>query len=102
MPSDGCEVGLARGRLIDELPFEHHHNAIREGHQFVEVLADEQDRRSAVAGRHELGVNLRDCADIETRARVGSDQHLHLLRELAGKHGSLNVTAGELGDLCIG
>ena len=45
MSSDGRDIGFARGRLMDELAFEHHYDAIRESHQLVEVLAYEQDRR---------------------------------------------------------
>jgi hypothetical protein len=44
---------------MDELAVEHHDYTIRQFQQFVEILADQQNRRAAVAGGHYAGMDLR-------------------------------------------
>ena len=93
MPPDLGEIGLARACFMDELAVEHHDQTIRQFQQFVEVLADQQHRGAAIAGGHDLGVDLRDRGEIEPEAGIGGDQHLDLAAELPRQHRALHVTA---------
>src|SRR5437016_3179442 len=72
------EVGVGDGRLIHELAIEHDDHAVGQLEQLVEILADEENRRAAVAGPHHLRADLRDGRDVETETGVGSDQHFNV------------------------
>ena len=98
VPSDFGEVGFAGASFIDELPVEHHHQAIREFEQFVEVFADQQHRGAAVTRGHDLGVNLRDRGEIQPEAGIGRDQDLDLAAELARQYRALDVAARQRRD----
>src|SRR5215212_5326996 len=65
MPPDFGQVSLAGAGFVDELAVEHHHQTIRQFQEFVEVLADQQHRGSAVAGGHDFGMDLGDRGEIE-------------------------------------
>ena len=41
---DFGEIGFAGARFMNELAVEHHDQTIRQFEQFVEILADQQDR----------------------------------------------------------
>jgi hypothetical protein len=76
MTADLGEIGLAGPRLVDQRAVEHHHQAVGEFQQLVEVFADQQHCGAAIARRHDLGVNLRDRGEIQAEARIGGDQNI--------------------------
>jgi hypothetical protein len=60
MPPDLGEISFAGGGFVDELTVEHYDQTIGQFEQFVEILADQQHCGAAIAGRHDLGLDLRD------------------------------------------
>src|SRR5258708_23697487 len=96
--ADSGEVGGTRCGLVNELTVENDDDPVGQLEQFIEVLADQQHRRAAVADRHDLGVDLRDRGKIEPKAGIGRDHDIDLAAELACQHRALNVAAGELSD----
>ena len=80
--SDLHEVGVARGRLVDEPAVEHDQDAVGQLEELVQVFADQQHRRPAVARRDDLG-GCRPPPRSRAEARVGRDQHLDLAAQLA-------------------
>ena len=70
VPADFGEICFAGAGLVDELTVKHYDQTIGQFQQFVEILAD-QHRGAAIAGRHDLGVDLRDRCEIEPEAGIG-------------------------------
>ena len=93
MPADLGEIGRAGARLVDQRAVEHHHETIGELQKLVEIFADQQHGRAAIARRHDLGVDLRDRGKVETETRIGGDQNVDLTGKLAGEHGALHIAA---------
>ena len=88
VPSDYREVGLAGAGFIDEFAVKHHHQAIRQFEQFVEVLAHQQHRGAAIAGGDDLAVDVGDGGKIEAEDRIRGDQDVHLAAKLARSAGT--------------
>ena len=77
---------------------EHHDQPVRQLKQLVEVFADQQHRRAAVSRGHDLGMNLRDRGEIQTKTGIGGDQHLDLAAELPRQYRPLHIAARECRD----
>src|SRR5947208_977290 len=71
--TDELHVGGSGRRLVDDTPLAHDQDAVREGEDFIQIGAHEQDGRSSFARLTQALVNLRDGREIETHARVGRD-----------------------------
>ncbi len=96
--SDDRYIRLGGGGLVDEFSVEHHHDSIGKLEDFIQVFADQQNRRPAIAGLDDLGANLRRRREIQTEAGVGGDQHLDLLGQFTRQHRALHVAAGKVAD----
>ena len=55
MSPDFGEIGFAGAGFVDELTVKHYDQTIGQFQQFVEILADQQHCRAAVACSHDLG-----------------------------------------------
>ena len=93
--ADDVRIGGRARRLVHQPAFEHHHDAIGELHQLVEVFAQEQHGGPCVSRRHDTPPDLGGGGHVEARARVLGDEHLRRLRQFAGQHGPLHVAARE-------
>ena len=93
VPADLGEIGLAGASFMNELPVKHYDQVVGQFQQFVEILADQQHCGATVAGRHDLGMDLRDRREIEPEAGIGGDQHLNFAAELPCQYCTLHVAA---------
>ena len=90
---DFGEIGFAGSRFMNELAVKHDDKAVGQFQQFVEILADQQYRGAAIAGGHDLGMDLGHRGEIEPEAGIGGDQHLDLATEFPRQYRTLYVAA---------
>ena len=77
MQSDGLYISVPPDGLVYDVPLEYHDDTVGEFEQFIEILAEQQDCRSAITSRHDLRVDLASGSEVEADARILSDQHTH-------------------------
>ena len=69
-PMTAMSAALA-GRLVDDPPFRHDEDAVRELEDLVEVLADQEHGRAGIACRDDARADLGDGGEIEPEAGIG-------------------------------
>src|SRR6266404_8829951 len=67
--SNGAEVGAGDADLVDGAALAHDDDAVREREDLVEVRADEQHGRAAVARVEDARADLGDGGEVEAEAR---------------------------------
>src|SRR5262245_4694445 len=73
--SDRVEVSMLPWRLVHQPTLEHHHDAVGQLQQLVEIFADQQHRGPRVADRGDPAADLRSRCDVEPGARVLRHEH---------------------------
>jgi hypothetical protein len=68
--ADYGEIGFACRHFVNKPPFENDYNAVGEPEQLIEIFADQQHGRAAVANGDDLRVNLRRRREIEPETWV--------------------------------
>src|SRR5260370_38230013 len=81
-PANALSIGRA-GKFGNDPAPRDHADAIRQGENLVEILADEQHAGAAIAGSDEALVDRRASAGIEAPARAMGDDDRRLAAELA-------------------
>ena len=84
-----------RAEVADDASAHHDTSTVGKGQHLVEVLADEQDGGSAVAGCAKPCVNLGACSHIESAARAMCEDQLRFAVKLACNDQLLGISARE-------
>ena len=85
-------VGRLR-ELAGDAPARHHAHAVGQLQHFVEVFADQQHRRAAVAGGAKARMHLGAGTHVEPAARAVREHQSRRLAELARQHQLLRIAA---------
>ncbi len=80
--------------LTDDGAFVHDDDSVRQGHDLVEILAEQQYGDVAFRRLAEIAVDGLDRADVEPAGRCRSDEHPEVAGELPRKHDLLKVATG--------
>ena len=94
-PADHSNVRVGLAGCMHDPPFRHDQNTVGEVQDLVQVLADQQHGRPAVAHGQDPCPNLGHCRHVEAEARVCDHENPHRTGEFAGQHRALHVAAGE-------
>src|SRR5712691_4125835 len=101
VPDDG-HIRCLDWRLVDNLTITHHHNTVRKGQEFVQVLTYQQNSRPLIAHRHDLRADFSGRCNVETKAGIRHQQYLHGVAQFAREHCALDVASREGGDRRLG
>lgn len=79
------DVRVCNRSLVNDASSGHDEHTIGERQKFVEVLADQKDRHTLIAGREDLRMDEVDGGEIQPKAGIGCDQNLRgSIREVHG------------------
>ncbi len=97
MPAHVCAQRVpigSRGRAFeDDAPFAHHDDAVGQVQQFVQIFADQQHRRAAVARGHQAAVDFGHRGEVQAEHRVADQQQVSLFGQFASEHRALHIAA---------
>ena len=58
-----------------QIAVKHHDDPVGKFEDFIEIFADQQHCRAAIAGFDDLGADLRRRGEIQSEAGIGGDEH---------------------------
>ena len=102
MPADFLRVGALGRHFVHHLALVHDHDAVGQFEDLVQILGDQQHRRSGIPCSHDPGSGFRDRFDVQAKARVGDDQQADIAIEFTRQDTTLHIAPGQNADRCLG
>jgi hypothetical protein len=92
MAANLISIGTFPSGLIYDFPAGNNQNAVGKIQNLIQVFADQEYRRTAMAGRKQLTANLGGSGGIQSEARVLCNEESDVLGKFTRQHHALHVS----------